>query len=144
MKKFLSLTAALAPVVVLGGCNLATGANGVGALSHGIGLSTGYSAYYNCARARTGAAATEYHGLETRIVNTSSVPVRVSGGLIDVVIPPGEWARDCVVTQGRSQAVQYVAVGTKPNRDGRYASDSWTAQTGWEYGSINRTVWHIR
>lgn len=144
MKKILSLAAALTFVVVLGGCNLATGANGVGILSHGIGLSTGYSAYYHCGQARTGAAATEYHGVETRIVNASNVPMRVSGGLINVVVPPGEWVSDCVVTQGRSQAVQYTAVGTKPNRDGRYTSDSWKAETGWEYGSINRSVWHIR
>lgn len=142
MKKFLSFVA-LISLAVLGGCNFT---NGVGLIGHGIGLhSTGYSAFYNCGSARTGSAATEYHGLETRIVNPTNVPARVSGGLLGVVeIPPGGWVRDCVVTSGRSQAVQYTAISTLPDQHGRYGNDSWSARTGSEYGNIDRWTWVIR
>ena len=140
-QKIFPCVGAVALTLALGGCKLAT----VGLVGPGGVYGTGQSAYYHCRKNVVGSAATEFHALETQIVNTWPVPARVTGGLLGTVeIPPGGWIRDCVDTAGRFQAVQYIAVGTKPNQDGRYASDSWTAQTGWENGNINRTVWHIR
>ncbi len=140
MKKFLLLPAALA-LLALGGCITPNGTAGPG-----FGLAApSDSAYYHCGQTGIGSASTWYHGLETRITNGSNVPVRVSGGLLNAVeIPPGGWVRDCVVTRGRSQAVQYVAVTVRPDRNGRYGTDSRSGQTGFEYGNINRTEWQIR
>lgn len=131
----------VALALTLGGC-----LNGGLTLGQGISFgSGGYSAYYLCRQNRLGSSATEYHGLETRITNASSVPIRVSGGLLGgIEIPPGQSVTDCVVTAGRSQAVVYTAIATRPGRDGRYATDYRTLSTGFEYGSINRDSWSIR